>query len=124
MRERKIIETQYGPVDRKALEKLQNSFDTKTVLEAVDAIDDIRGRLVDLRKEILDLHSMSAAVINENHACNHPSREEWIWELAGMVVADLEEFEDELRAARQSLQPLETLLSGDYFEKLKELTGG
>jgi hypothetical protein len=124
MRERKIVETVYGPVDRKALENLQTSFDTKTVFEAVDAIDDIRGRLDDLRKEILDLHSMAAAVINENHACNHPSREEWIWELAGMVVADLEEFEDELGAARQSLQPLETLVPENYFEKLKGLTGG
>jgi hypothetical protein len=36
------VETSYGAVDDKTLESLQNRFDTRRLLDAVDAIDLIR----------------------------------------------------------------------------------
>jgi hypothetical protein len=44
------IDTSYGPVDAKALEKLQNNFDTTRLLNAVDAVDQIRYRIDEVRQ--------------------------------------------------------------------------
>ena len=113
MARKKTVKTEYGPVDQKALKTLQNSFDTMRLLHAVDAIDHMRGRIDQLRKNLLDLHGMAATIINDNHDCNHPSREEPIWELAEMVTADIVEFEEGLGRTYETLQPLETLMPED-----------
>ena len=77
---RKTVETSYGAVDEKTLERLQNRFDTRRLLDAVDAIDLIRERADGLRQDLLDLHSMAAEVINEDGS-RRVAREEPIWEL-------------------------------------------
>ena len=84
---KKTVETPYGAVDEKTLEKLQHRFDTRRLLDAVDAIDLIRYRIEGLRQDLLDLHGMAAEVINED-GLSRAAREEPIWELAEMISSD------------------------------------
>jgi hypothetical protein len=98
MPERKTVETAFGAVDEKALGVLQNSFDTRRLLDAVEAIDQIRSRIDGLRDDLLDLHRMAAEVINEDYE-TRPAREEPIWELAEMLASEMLEFADGLREA-------------------------
>ena len=78
-------------VREKALEALQNSFDTQRLLAAVDAVDQIRARIDGLRDDLLDLHRMAAEVINEDYD-SRPAREEPIWELAEMLASEMLEW--------------------------------
>jgi hypothetical protein len=88
MPERKTTETAFGSVDEKALEALQNSFHTRRLLAAVDAVDQIRARINGLRDDLLDLHRMAAEVINEDYG-SRPAREEPIWEVAEMLASEM-----------------------------------
>jgi hypothetical protein len=60
---------------------------------------------------------MAAKIINEHHACNRPSREESIREMAEMATSDILEFEEGLERTYETLRPLETLMP-------EELRGG
>jgi hypothetical protein len=42
---RKTVETAFGAVDEKGLETLQHSFDSRRLLNAVDAVDQVRSRI-------------------------------------------------------------------------------
>lgn len=113
----RTIETSYGPVDAKALENLQNSFDTTRLFNAVDSIDRIRSRMDEVRQDLLDLHSMAHEVINEDYGSNRPVREETIWELADNLSGELLEFIDELEKARSTLDPLDTLMPTEEWDQ-------
>ena len=52
MSPRNTVETVFGAVDEKALEALQNSFDTRRLLNAVEAVDQIRSRIDGLRNDL------------------------------------------------------------------------
>jgi hypothetical protein len=77
----KIVKTSFGTVDGQALEKLQDSFDTRELLRAVDAIDQLRYRDDDLRQDMLNLHCMARNLINQDYSSGTP-RDESIGELA------------------------------------------
>jgi molecular chaperone GrpE (heat shock protein) len=115
MPERKTVETAFGAVDEKALEALQNSFDTRRLLAAVEAVDQIRSRIDGLRDDLLDLHRMAAEVINEDYD-SRPAREEAIWELAEMLASEMLEFADGLREAYHAVEELESLAPGEDWE--------
>jgi molecular chaperone GrpE (heat shock protein) len=116
---RKTVETAFGAVDEKALETLQNSFDTRRLLAAVDAVDQIRARIDELRDDLLDLHRMAAEVINEDYD-TRPSREEPIWELAEMLASEMLEFMDGLREAYHTVEELESLAPGEDWDETEE----
>ena len=109
---RKTVETAFGTVDEKALEALQNSFDTRRLLAAVDAVDQIRARIDGLRDDLLDLHRMAAEVINEDYG-SRPAREEPIWELAEMLASEMLELADGLREAYHTVEEMESLAPGE-----------
>lgn len=61
------IQTAYGPVDVVALQELASTFDTSTILRAVDQLDALRARLCPpegLRDDLLQLHGMVHTVLN------------------------------------------------------------
>ena len=66
---------------------------------------------------------MAAKIINEHHACNRPSREESIWELAEMATSDILEFEEGLERTYETLRPLETLMPEDCAEEDEDGAG-
>lgn len=113
---RKTVETSYGAVDEETLEKLQNRFDTRRLLDAVDAIDLIRYRIDGLREDLLDLHGMAAEVINEDGS-SRMAREEPIWELAEMISSDACEFTDRLEQVYQTAEELEKLAPRDDWDE-------
>jgi hypothetical protein len=112
---RKTVETAFGSVDEKALETLQNSFDTRRLLEAVDAVDQVRYRIDGLRDDLLDLHRMAAEIINEDYG-NGPAREEPIWELAEMLASEMLAFANGLREAYRAVEQLESLAPGEDWD--------
>ncbi len=115
MPERKTVETAFGTVDERALEALQNSFDTRRLLAGVDAVDQIRARIDGLRDDLLDLHRMAAEVINEDYD-SRPAREEAIWELAEMLASEMLEFVNGLREAYRTVEELESLATGEDWD--------
>lgn len=117
---RKTVETSYGAVDEKTLETLQNRFDTRRLLDAVDTIDLIRYRIDGLRQDLLDLHSMAADVINEEDGANRVPREEPIWELAEMISSDVCEFTDRLEQVYQTAEEIEKLAPRDDWDEEEE----
>jgi hypothetical protein len=119
MPSRKTVETAFGAVDEKALETLHNSFDTRRLLDAVEAIDQVRYRIDGLRDDLLDLHRMAAQVINEDDG-DSPAREEPIWELAEMLASEMLEFADGLREAYRAVEELESLAPGEDGDEEEE----
>jgi len=112
---RKTVETAFGAVDEKTLEALQNSFDTRRLLDAVEAIDQIRSRIDGVRDGLLDLHRMAVQVINGDYD-SRPAREEKIWEVAEMLASEMLEFADSLREAYHAVEELESLAPGEDWE--------
>ncbi len=112
---RKTVETAFGAVDEKALEALQNSYDTRRLLDAVETVDQIRYRIDGLRDDLLDLHRMAAEVINEDYG-DSPAREEPIWELADTLASEMLEFANGLREAYHAVEELESLAPGEDWE--------
>src|SRR5262249_43745836 len=112
MPSRKTVETSYGAVDEQTLEKLQNRFDTRRLLDAVDAIDMIRDRIDGLRQDLLDLTGMAAEVIHGD-GLSRVAREEPIWELAEMISSDVCEFTNRLEQVYQTAEELEKLAPRD-----------
>jgi len=114
---RKTVETSYGAVDEKTLERMQNRFDTRRLLDAVDTIDLIRYRIDGLRQDLLDLHSMAADVINEEDGSSRVVREEPIWELAEMISSDVSDFTDRLEQVYQTAEEIEKLAPRDDWDE-------
>ncbi len=106
--------TPYGNVDAKALKSLRASFDTSAVLGFVDQIDAMKTRLNaadGLRTELLQLHSMIAAVLRGEHLGLNVEESE-LQESALSAVDELLEMADQLRAGAALLKPF-TMLSGE-----------
>jgi len=117
----KIVKTSFGAVDGQALEELQDSFDTMSLLRAVDAIDQVRYRDEDLRRDMLDLHGMAHNLINRDYSSGKP-RDESIGELAGRLTGDILECIAHLKQAYQAAKPLESLLADPDDEWEEEQT--
>ena len=94
---KEVKRTPYGTVRTDPLEKLQGSFDTQQLLNAVDQLDRL-GELVTtsgFRDDLLRLHGMAHTVIN-GAAITVPAGGEAIWELAVSLSMELEEIVEDL----------------------------
>ena len=106
----KTVKTAFGIVSRPALEDLQDTFDTTSLLRAVDAVDQVRYRDDDLRQRILILHQMAMNLINQNYGAG-TTVEESIGELAFRLTDDILECIAHLNQAYEAIKPLETLIA-------------
>ena len=52
---------------RRGSKLLQTSFDTRRLLDVVNAVNQVRYRIDGLRQDPLDLHGMAAELINEDY---------------------------------------------------------
>lgn len=112
MREQPTIETLYGTVDRRVLERLQHRFDTRRLLDSVDALDRVQLQLCaaeGLRQEILALHGMAHVLLNGAASPPGGTVGEPIWALAERLAAVLLESMEELQGAYEAIAPLATL---------------
>ncbi|WP_186426159.1 Tn3 family transposase post-transcriptional regulator TnpC [Cupriavidus metallidurans] len=104
-------DTPYGRVDTGALQALQKSFDTTTIMRVVDQLDAIRSRCSDpagIRDDLLRLHGMAHTVINGaslSYATTGPT----LVEQTESVIEELDDWILLLKRALQTLRQLETL---------------
>jgi hypothetical protein len=97
--------------------KLRENFDTKELLSAVDAVDELRGHLNDqencippqIRTDLLTLHQLAMAVVNEGSRSQAEELFTLADELHGQVHQMLEYMEQISNAltALIALQPAE-----------------
>jgi hypothetical protein len=107
----KTVKTRFGNVDRKAFERLRESYDTFALGDAVDAIDQVRYCDDDLRESTMALHGTAMNIINDNHAApGGRVPEESIWELADRITGDLLECIAHLEKAYEAIKPLTELI--------------
>ena len=114
-------ETPYGKVDAGVLEELQRSFDTYTILHAVDAIDAIRYRICEpdqMRQDLSQLHSMAHHLFNDAYPADRIDRDS-IWELADELSMEVFEFIEKLRGVMEMLDQL-VRLAPDPDEEWEE----
>jgi hypothetical protein len=102
------VKTAFGTLDRKVLEKLRNSYDTTTLLSAVDAVDQVRYCDDEMRTNILALHGMAMNLINDNYSAGTPG-DEPIDELAYRLTSELLECIEHLQQAYRAIRPLQFL---------------
>ena len=62
-------QTDFGLVDREALERLREEYDTMQILHAVDRLDQTRNELFELREQLMALHGMAAHMLARQHYC-------------------------------------------------------
>jgi hypothetical protein len=111
----KNCETDYGTLNSKKLEELQQSFDTTKILAAVDTIDEIRYRICEpdgIRQELLDLHAMAHTIINGDSSLNVPIGT-CIWEVAQELELEIDEFATKLSEIANLLVKLGDLVPDD-----------
>jgi hypothetical protein len=120
-RRKKNIKSPFGILDRKVLEDLRGSYDTWALLDAIDAVDQVRYCDDEIRQGIQALHGMATYIINDNHNVSNAGTpgEETIDELAWRLTGQLQECIEHLEKARRAIQPLE-YLTGDPDEQHSE----
>jgi hypothetical protein len=109
------VDTAYGPVDPQILEGLQDSFDTRLLLELVDQLDELRARICDpdgLRADLLKLHAMAHTLINSAPLAAKPE-DQSIWELADDLEYELGQIAESARHASLAIRPLVDLQPDD-----------
>ena len=115
---RKTLKTRYGLVDAKSLTQLREGFDTTRILQAVEALDQVRENLCEtdqLRTDLLHLHGMAHDLINDaGSPSSYPAIA--IWDLAENVAEELEEFATALREGAKAVVRL-TQLAPDGEEQ-------
>jgi hypothetical protein len=112
------VETEYGRVNRTQLEELQSRFDTTRLLQAVEVIDELRGRLCDpqkLRQELLHLHAMAHTVVNGAEMMVSSS-EGPIWSKATDLEMEISDYADNLSVVADLIQALAMLAPDDDDE--------
>lgn len=115
----KNLKTEYGLVDRAKLEQLQQSYDTNRLLDAVGLIDDIRRRICDpegLRDELLELHRMAMAVVNENPT-GLSATDEPIWSKATDLEFELSDYAAKLAEVAKLIEALSMLAPEDDWDE-------
>lgn len=102
--------TAYGVVNAEVLERLEQSFETQRLLEAVDQLDRFAGLATDgtLRQDMLRLHGMAHTILNGAPITVRAGRKR-IWELAVDLSMEIEDAVEGLSAALRLLEQLAEL---------------
>jgi len=109
------IATPYGRLDRTALLELENTYDTRVLLTAVDQLDKVLGAARDqdgLRDMLLRLHRMTQTVINGAGLAGDTGGET-LPELAFDTTSELRELIATLQRWVKQIEPLEGLQARD-----------
>ena len=102
--------TKFGDVDADVLERLRESFDTGTLLEAVARIDRVRADIERVREGLLQLHRMAHDLIDGSNTCGWIGEDDVpIWELADGLSATMLEWPDDIDSIGTALDRLAEL---------------
>ncbi|MYI70425.1 MAG: hypothetical protein F4103_17350 [Boseongicola sp. SB0673_bin_14] len=113
-------QTGFGLVDREALERLREEYDTMQILHAVDRIDQATKALLDLREQLMALHGMATQVLRDNIVPGRESDVEDIHELVEIVDSGGFDLIEAGEAIQSCCEPLRAL---DSEECLAEREG-
>jgi hypothetical protein len=105
------ISTPHGSLDRAALLELENTYDTRVLLSAVEQLDKVLAatRSQDgLRDMLLRLHGMAQTVLHGAGLSGSNGRET-LPELAGDIVSELHDLIALLESWVKQVEPLEQL---------------
>lgn len=108
------VETAYGRLDAGGLRELQDSFDTHTLLQMIDGLDEAVAEITDeegLRDALLRLHGMAHTVIN-GATLTVAAEGESLTELAFDVTMTLRDMVSTLNGWIKHLEKLERLEPG------------
>lgn len=111
--------TPYGDVDTEASETLSNSYDTATLLEAVELIDQLRplfAKSGDLREALLHLHGMAQTVLSAAPLAAAEDGSD-ISEAAQHLIDELFDVVAALQSVMETLIPLTTLAPSDETDR-------
>ena len=102
--------TAYGAVDSEALQSLQQTFDTRAILHAVELLDGIRARCAPdgLRDDLLRPHGIAHTVIN-GASLSYSTDRPTLAEQVDAVLVELGDWILALERMRESLEPLDRL---------------
>lgn len=110
-----VTTTLFGDVDTAALTKLEQSYDTTALLDAVGILDQLRVRLHDpegLRDDLLAIHGMAHTVLN-GAPLVISGREGTFAEQVLEALDLIDDYLLELQRIRSVLEPLEALYPVD-----------
>lgn len=105
------IDTAYGLLDKAALRELENSYDTRALMSAVEQLDRLLGaaRGQDgLRDMLLQLHSMAHTVINGAGLSGNAAGQS-LTELAFDATSEIQDWIVTLQRWAQQIEPLQGL---------------
>lgn len=105
----RVRKTAFGSVNADVLERLEESFETQWLLDAVDQVDHVVELVNEsnFQKDLLRLHGMAHTIING--APKTTSSQETIWELAGALAMELEDVVEDLQSTLGLLHQLAEL---------------
>lgn len=109
------IATAYGLVDRTALIELEDTYDTRSLLVAVDELGQLAIALTgpnSLRDTLLELHGMAHTVIN-GVGISVPTDNERLPEVAACAISDIDTMISTLRRIAKQIEPLANLATHD-----------
>jgi hypothetical protein len=109
------VDTPYGQLDKAALLELENTYDTRVLLSAVEQLDQIllAARAQDgLRDTLLRLHGMAHTVVNGAGMVGSAQGES-LPELAFDTTTELRELIATLQRWIKQIEPLEALQPRD-----------
>lgn len=113
--------TAFGTVNAEVLERLEQSYETQRLLEAVDQLDRLATLVTEgtWREDLLRLHGMAHTVVNGAPTTIRPEGSR-IWELASNLSMELDEIVEELTATVRLLEPLAELAPEFADEDVEE----
>ncbi len=104
-----VTKTAVGTVDKKALEKLYNSFDTRRILDAIGDLDAVRAELEEPggpRNDFFRLHEMAMYLINDDAP---PGDGQAIWDLVDELSSKVFECREAMERVEAVLDDLQAL---------------
>jgi hypothetical protein len=100
---------------KKVLENLEQNFETRDILIAVDYLDKVRSRIAEpnqIRNDLMHLHTRAMALINQGDQ-SVPDGDDHIYDLAIEIEDEIDGFIENLEKIKGIVSPLVKLMPKD-----------
>ena len=97
-------------INNEALEKLQDEFETRDILYAIDNLDKIRCSIDNLRDDLMSLHESAQSVINDEE---DDDPDEPLWEMASDIESEIDDYISNLEDINKTVSELTTLMPNE-----------
>ena len=110
--EQEIFNTTYGHINRMGLEELQGTYESYSLLRAVESVDQVRYCIDNIRNDLLKLHGPIFALVEGGSNDGHYDLDEdgEVWDMAMSLRWQLDECIEHLENSSAALEPIEKLI--------------